>query len=176
MKTDDLLKQAPARPWRSIQWSESISIDAPDCAGVAFVNPMGARGHGIPSRADRAKAELITRAVNSFEAMREALKNISREGWKNGLGQDVACLGCHTAGRHGSGCLVRAALDLAEGESEMAPEKRKSDPVSPKLATLLSAAGDVIENRDCTCSTGYRCSVCELSNALAAFSESEVQS
>jgi hypothetical protein len=165
MKTDDLLKQATPRPW----WREDAGFIAGEagCMVADFdCNPSTDDG-GLDIDEREANKALATRAVNSFEALRAIVQEIAN---------NERCV-CEEAGLEEGTCLCCAAnkaLALAEGESEVAHEKRKAGPVSPKLATLLSAAGDVIESRDCECSGEHRCSICELSEALMAFSESEV--
>lgn len=58
-------------PWKARQWGGSISIDANECAGIAFVNPMGVHG-AIPTPGDSANARLIAAAPELLEALKIA--------------------------------------------------------------------------------------------------------
>lgn len=71
-------EKATARPWETRNWDSCISIDGPDCAGIAFVNPLKThptdQQGAIPSAKDRANAALIVEAVNQHEALKAVAK------------------------------------------------------------------------------------------------------
>lgn len=67
MTTPELLEKATARPWRFSDEHEPHVRSKTGLSTVAITNTSD-------SKEARANAELIVRAVSSFEAMREALR------------------------------------------------------------------------------------------------------
>lgn len=67
-------------PWEYIPWGQVIEIRQKPAegseGGIAMLNANGNSNAGIPSRRDRANAELIVQAVNNHEALVEALRGI----------------------------------------------------------------------------------------------------
>mgnify|MGYP001563259509 CR=1 FL=1 len=61
-------------PWVPIYWGKTISIDAPNYCGVAFINPRGDSDSGTPSQQDRANARLISAAPELLQACRNLLR------------------------------------------------------------------------------------------------------
>ena len=69
-------KHSPG-PWKARAWGNTLSIDTAKQGGIAFVNPLGNRNGGIPSRQDRDNAQLIAAAPELLEACTMALPRLS---------------------------------------------------------------------------------------------------
>jgi hypothetical protein len=127
MKTDDLLKAATPRPWNlALNGIDSHTI------GTDSVNICNfAEGDTLED--SRPDAELVLRTVNSFEAMRDALKKVSAlEASTKGQGlrdfsvndlQDVYI-------------AAREALALAEGEEPKTETLKAMEAGADRIAAL----------------------------------------
>jgi len=56
-------------PYKWVAWEQAISINSPECFGVAFISPDLDSANGIPSELDRANAEFIVTACNNHDAL-----------------------------------------------------------------------------------------------------------
>ena len=56
-------------PWKATNRGQTISIDAPQYIGIAFINPQGNHNSGIPCRAESANARLIAAAPELLAAL-----------------------------------------------------------------------------------------------------------
>lgn len=105
MKTDVILKGAAPRPWQSF---ERCGKSAVSCHGED--HPEWMDGPGTSIVADEIcrpqNALLITRAVNSFEVMRDALKRI----------ETMGIAGNAATTPHVMKRIAREARKLADGE------------------------------------------------------------
>jgi hypothetical protein len=80
MKTDDLLKQATPRPWKfHLGRGANPRFHIQTTAGYQVASTLEISRFKPEATGQESAAELIVRAVNSFEAMREALKGLLRE-------------------------------------------------------------------------------------------------
>jgi hypothetical protein len=109
MKTDDLLKKAGPRPWR-VGGKNGVIVYAADGHAIADTQVF----HEHHEAEQEEHSELIVRAVNSFEAMRDALKalyehcEMVHRHWGENYNREQA----EAARKAG-----RAALALAEGKA-----------------------------------------------------------
>lgn len=60
------MKHTP-RPWRWVAWGKTIQIDAPTYSAIALIVPRRNYDYGIPSKRDKANAQLITAAPELLE-------------------------------------------------------------------------------------------------------------
>lgn len=69
-------------PWTCRQFDATISIDAEEYLGIAFVNPKSPSYHegAIPCTYDRNNAEYIVRCVNHHAILVKALQDLLTQG------------------------------------------------------------------------------------------------
>lgn len=167
ISTDDLLKQATPRPWHVggiPSGGRGSIIYAKDGYAIADTKTFHAR-HMAENKTElhETHAELITRAVNSFEAMRECLQQVRGDiqAVKEAMSTPDAWDRCETL-LGTSQAYIDRMLALAEGKAV------QSKPKIDRYFGCSQCSGDL--NRD---EVGdLHCPACGLTFA----EESEVQS
>ena len=122
------MKEATKRPWKTGTTGDGdLWIEGTDPREPVIADIVPRKQHGITEE-DEANAELIVRAVNSFDALLSALKEVLRTGLNGGdnirlayiaAGQKALTPELHAKAEESERAVIkaRAAISLAEKEN-----------------------------------------------------------